>query len=62
MSGLGKKVRRQALVRAARARKRAAPMPGAPLGLHVALVEQDIVRAVTSTTREDVGADDHVDD
>ena len=63
VSGLGKKVRRQALMRAARARRRAQPLPGAPLAFHRVLVEQDLVRAMDSTVNDEgASADDHPDD
>jgi hypothetical protein len=65
MSNLAKKVRRRALVRAAKL-LRAADPGRKPLGFYVAAVEQDLYDAVTRAASDPnqgtVHADDHADD
>ena len=66
MSNLAKKVRRRALVRAAKL-LRAADHGRQPLGFYVAAVEQDLYDAVTRAASDPnqgavVHADDHADD
>jgi hypothetical protein len=65
MSNLAKKVRRRALVRAAKL-LRAADHGRQPLGFYVAAVEQDLYDAVTRAASDSdqgtVHADDHADD
>jgi hypothetical protein len=63
MSNLGKKVRRKALVRAARLLRAADPTTTPrPLAAYVAAVELDVYDAVMTPTLEDRSAHDHVDD